>query len=54
MSMINVSMMLVALLVGFAIGMLVDHFWVTHHDEAGPEHKRLDWHDMWERIRHQH
>ncbi|VVE43487.1 MULTISPECIES: hypothetical protein [Pandoraea] len=53
MSMINISMMLVALLVGFAIGMLVDHFWVTHHDEPS-EHKRLDWHEMWERIRHQH
>jgi hypothetical protein len=26
---------------------------VTHHDEPS-SHKRLDWHDMWERIRHQH
>ncbi|GAB3630540.1 hypothetical protein PTE30175_03188 [Pandoraea terrae] len=53
MTMVSFSMIAVALLVGFAIGMLVDHFWVTHHDEA-PAHKRMDWHSMWDRIRHGH
>lgn len=53
MSMMMLSMMIVALLVGFAVGMWVDHFWVTHHDEL-PAHKRVDFHSMWERIRHGH
>lgn len=41
--------LLIALIVGFAIGVMADYFWVRHSDED-MSHKRMDFHHMWERI----
>lgn len=46
------SSLVIALIVGFAVGVMVDYFWVRHTDEDMSRHHRMDWHHMWERIRH--
>ncbi|MDE2287282.1 MAG: hypothetical protein KGK15_03385 [Burkholderiales bacterium] len=53
MSGIGLWWMVIALIVSFALGMVVDYLWVSHAGES-TSHKRMDWHHLRERMRHGH